>query len=295
MRDLLRDTAVRLAWHTGLAGLARRLLTRGGSFVLELHGISRRRVDELPREAQPSLCRDELAALLGWLAARFRFLTPRDFFAGRAGGVLLTFDDGFANNVTHALPLLEEHGAPAVFFVASQHVADPRDWLPATREAAGRYPGELPAELARDLFDGMSAGELAAAAASPLVTIGSHTVSHPLLPRCDDETLAFELGESKRFLEDAASCPVELFAYPTGGYDRRVAAAVRAAGYRAAFVEESRGLGLGRWEIPRVGVYGVDPAYLGAKLCGLYHRPLRSTPLDPPKGTLQPPFDDDTT
>ncbi len=283
MKAVLRDAAIQLAWRTGLSTLARLLLTRGGRFVLELHGVSGRRIAELPREAQPSLCRDELAALLSWLAARFRFLTADDFLAGRAPGVLLTFDDGFANNVTHALPLLEEHGAPAVFFVATQHVADPRNWLPATRKAAGEYPGDLPEEIARDLFDGMSAGELAAAAASPLVTIGSHTVSHPRLSRCGDDELAAELRESKRFLENAAAQPVELFAYPTGDYDRRVAAAVRAAGYRAAFVEESRGLGLGRWEIPRIGVYGADPAYLGAKLCGLYRRPLR-VPLGGSRG-----------
>ncbi len=287
MKDVLRETVIQLAWHTGVSRLARRLLTGGGSFVLGLHGISSRRVDELPRDAQPSLCRDELATLLGWLAARWRFLTPQDFFAGKTPGVLLTFDDGFANNVTHALPLLEEHGAPAVFFVSTQHVVDPKDWLPATRRAAEQYPGKLPAVLARDLFDGMSESELATAAASPLVTIGSHTVSHPFLTRCSDEALEFELEESKRFLEDASGQAVELFAYPTGAYDRRVAEAVRAAGYRAAFVEESRGLGLGRWEIPRIGIYRTDSAYLGAKLSGLFRRPLGFPPLDPPKGTLR--------
>lgn len=276
MKQALRAAAAHLLWRTGLARLARRLLVRRGRFVLELHGISSRRVAELPANAQPSLCRAELAALLGWLCGRFRFLTPEAFFNDESSepGVLLTFDDGFANLATNALPLLAEHGAPAAVFVTTQHVRHPSDWLPATRRAAEQYPGTLAPELARDLFDGLSAGQLRAVAASPLVTVGSHSVSHPLLTRLPDAELARELADSKRFLEEVTGRPVDLFAYPTGDYDRRVMAAVRAAGYRGAFVEESRRLGGGLYEIPRLGVYSAEPAYLSVKLSGLFRRPL---------------------
>jgi peptidoglycan/xylan/chitin deacetylase (PgdA/CDA1 family) len=263
----LRTLALQLLWWTGASRLAYAVLARRGRFVIELHGVASRRVDELPRDAQPSFTRAELAALLDWLRPRFPFLTPEELLDGDAPGVLLTFDDGYANHVDVVLPLLEEYRASAVFFVTTRHVLDPGNWLPAVR---ARRLGPLPPELRRDLFDGMSAEQLRAAAASPLVTIGSHTVSHPFLTRLEDDELARELADSKRFLEDATGDAVDLFAYPTGDYDRRTIAAVRDAGYRAAFVERSRGLGGGRWEIPRVGLYSAVPAYLSAKLSGLF-------------------------
>lgn len=268
----MRKLALQLLWRTGASRLARAVLARGGRFVLELHGVASRRLAELPRDVQPSFTRAELAALLDWLRPRFPFLKPEELFEDDASGVLLTFDDGYANHVDVALPLLEERGAPAVFFVATRHVRDPGDWLPAIRAL---QLGPLTPELRRDLFDGMSADQLRAAAASPLVTIGSHTVSHPFLTRLGDADLARELAESKRFLEDVTGRAVDLFAYPTGDYDRRTISAVRDAGYRAAFVERSRGLGGGRWEIPRVGLYSSDPAYLSAKLSGLFQGPIR--------------------
>lgn len=267
-----RDAALHLLWRTGALRLARAVFVRGGRFVLELHGVASRRVAELPRDAQPSFTRAELAALLDWLRPRFPFLTPEELLEDDAPGVLLTFDDGYANHADVALPLLETYRAPAVFFVTTQHVRDPADWLPAVRS---RQLGPLPPELRRDLFDGMSAEQLRAVAASPLVTIGSHTVSHPFLTRLADADLARELTESKRYLEDATGRAVDLFAYPTGDYDRRTLAAVRAAGYRAAFVERSRGLGGGRWEIRRVGLYSAAPAYLSAKLSGLVQGLIR--------------------
>lgn len=271
----MREIAIELFRRTGLAELARIVFARRGRFALEFHGVAGERHAGLPHRVQPSFSRDELSAVLRWLRDRFRFLTPEELLTGRADGVLLTFDDGFANQAVHALPLLEEHEAPAVFFVTTRHVADPGDWLPSVRRAAAECPSPLPPEVRRDLFDGMSADQVRAAASSPFVTLGSHTVSHPFLTRCYDEDLAFELAESKRFLEETAGRPVELFAYPSGDYDRRVAEAVREAGYRAAFVEESRELGLGRFEVPRVGLYAAGPGYLAAKLCGLHRRPLR--------------------
>lgn len=274
-------TLATLFWHSGLSELARRWLVRRGRFVLEFHGVAKRRVEELPMQVQPSFDVEGLRAVFAWLRGRFRALTPEELLRGGEPGVLLTFDDGFANNAANVVPLLEEEELPAVFFVATQHVLDPSDWLPATRRAVDECGVNVGAELRRDLFDGMSADELRRVARCPLVTIGSHTVSHPMLTRCDDASLAFELDESKRLLEELTERPVELFAYPAGDYDRRVAAAVRDAGYRAAFVEDSRRLGLGCWEIPRIGLYSAAPAYLAAKLSGLHRRPLRRLPVPP--------------
>lgn len=66
-----------------------------------------------------------------------------------------------------------------------------------------------------------------------LITIGSHTLSHPILPTIGDAALAHEVEESRRVLEERLGRPVELFCYPNGSHDERVYSHVSRS-YRAA-------------------------------------------------------------
>ncbi len=111
-----------------------------------------------------------------------------------------------------------------------------------------------------------------------MVTIGSHTVSHPHLTQCAKEQLVSELVESRRFLQTVTGQAIDLFAYPTGDYNRRVVEAVQDAGYRVAFVEDLRKMGFSAFEIPRIGLYASSPAYLSLKLSGLHRRPIKGVP-----------------
>ncbi|MEW6716806.1 MAG: polysaccharide deacetylase family protein [Chloroflexota bacterium] len=273
----IRDRLIRLLYLTGLSVLARHLLASRARFTLLFHGVSTYYHTALPAKVQPSLSIDELHNILSWLQSRFTFLTPQEFLTTDKPGVLLTFDDGLANNVTNVLPVLEVFGAPAIFFISTQHVTDPRDWLPAIRKiACSNWEDitDVPDDFAVDFYDGMSADQLAACAKHPLITIGSHTVSHPFLTQCTPETLTFELTESKRVLEKITGQTVDLFAYPTGDYNQPVAEAVRQAGYRAAFAVDSKNVDMPAFEIPRIGIYQSDPAYISLKLSGLYRRPV---------------------
>ena len=276
MKKLLRSVSTRLLWR-----LCFSVLTRGRRFVLVFHGVSRRKHPELPQDVQPYLTAKDLRQVLGWVGDRFSFLRPEEFLESDRAGVLLTFDDGLANNYTHALPVLTALNAPAVFFVSSQHVQCQKDWLPASRAVARRHWGreeDVPEDLAADFYDGMSRDQLAECARNPLITIGSHTVSHPLLTQCDRDKLEFELAESRDFLEEVTGQPVTLFAYPTGDYNRAVAEAVRFAGYRAAFAEDTRHVGMSAFEIHRVGIYAADQAYLSLKLSGLHRQAIGRIP-----------------
>lgn len=69
--------------------------------------------------------------------------------------------------------------------------------------------------------------------------IGSHTVTHPLLPELDDAELEFELTQSRRALERITGEPPTGFCYPNGDHDARVVDAVRRAGYRYACTVEA--------------------------------------------------------
>ena len=97
----------------------------------------------------------------------------------------------------------------------------------------------------------------------PLVTIGSHSVSHEILPNLSRNELEKEISMSKCMLEQWIHKPVKHFAYPDGKYDLTVAELVKKAGYKTA----SRiGLGIFRsnhlFEINRLAVGAGDNNYL---------------------------------
>ena len=263
---------------TGFAALARYLICHRGVFVLELHGVSAGLHPDLPPDLRPALTAVDLERALRWLGARFAFLDPAEALMGSRRGVLLTFDDGFANNHDVVLPLLEANRAPAVFFVATQHVSDRGRWLPwlakRVEEQLGRAARVSP-RLAADVFDGMTPQMVRRCARHPLVTIGSHTVSHPRLTALDDESLRFELRRSREYLEEVGGCSVDLLAYPFGDVDSRVARAAAEAGYRAAFAERLTRVANPVFAVPRVGLYAAQGWYLDMKLSGFHQRPLR--------------------
>lgn len=269
------DLPAFLVYSLGIASLSRKLLVRRGRYALNFHGVSSRRYPDVAIELQPRHSMEEFRRTLEWLASRFPFLTVEEFLTADRPGVLLTFDDGHANNLTNILPLLEEFRAQGLFFVSTRHVIDPRGWLSFTRQDVKRgWGGEtrVPEDFARDCYDGLSQTQLVELARSPWAVIGSHTVTHPSLPACSPDELRNELTESRKYLQQVSGQPVELFAYPYGHYNRAVAEAVRAAGYRAAFAVDSSRVGLPAFEIPRVGIYASSPDYLDLKLSGL-HRP----------------------
>ena len=64
--------------------------------------------------------------------------------------------------------------------------------------------------------------------------IGSHSMSHCMMPECDDSALIYELAESRRVLQARIGQGIESFCYPNGNSDARTASAVAKAGYHRA-------------------------------------------------------------
>ena len=124
--------------------------------------------------------------------------------------VAITFDDGYADNVRVAIPILERYGFPCAVFAVSELVRN------------GAAPFLSPPEL-REL------------AARPGVIIGAHGATHVALTQCDDRMLENELVSSRHTLEDILGKPVTALAYPYGAVDRRVRAAAERAGYTLGY------------------------------------------------------------
>lgn len=133
----------------------------------------------------------------------------------------ITFDDAFVSVRDNALPALAELSLPATIFAPSGKLGSNPDWDMESAYAADRQERV------------MTAGELRAL--PPLIRVGSHSVSHPHMPRLSDDQLAAELRDSKAALADALGCEITSFAYPYGEHDDRVLAATRGAGYSHAF------------------------------------------------------------
>lgn len=124
--------------------------------------------------------------------------------------VVVTFDDGYVDNLRHAFPILEKYNVKATIFVITDYI--------------GLYPNYLTWEDAKKLQD------------SGLIDIESHTLSHQDLTRTgsDGET-RWQLTGSKQAIEWRLNAPVRFLAYPCGRYDERTMRLAKESGYAAAF------------------------------------------------------------
>ena len=92
--------------------------------------------------------------------------------------------------------------------------------------------GFAPGATEEERYDVMT-WEDAAGLDPALITIGSHTSTHPILPMLDAAEQETEIAGSRRLLEERLHRTVNLFCYPNGSRDPAVAALVRKH-YRAA-------------------------------------------------------------
>jgi peptidoglycan/xylan/chitin deacetylase (PgdA/CDA1 family) len=201
--------------------------------------------------------------------------------------VVITFDDGFEDNYTHAFPILREFGMPATIFISTGLISSGETfWFDRVSQLVMSNPGKevsvgldrvrIPqdrgearlathcllrllkrvtnklrlatlAEWEKTL--GPAAGPSHTAYSRPMtwdqiremaaegIEFGSHTVSHPILSRCDDIELEYELTASRDAIaRELGQVPASI-SFPVGGraaFDSRVIEATRLAGYRIA-------------------------------------------------------------
>ena len=120
--------------------------------------------------------------------------------------VAMTFDDGYADNLYVAAPLLAERNIPFTVFIATDFI----------KRRAKSF---------------LTPDELKQLSMVPSATIGAHSHTHCNLTLCSDKELRIELEDSKHYIEDLIGMPVTEFAYPFGLADMRVRDAVQRAGY----------------------------------------------------------------
>jgi peptidoglycan/xylan/chitin deacetylase (PgdA/CDA1 family) len=129
--------------------------------------------------------------------------------------IVLTFDDGYANFLSAAMPVLAQYGFAATLYVTT-------GFVDAQRHLFGTQPEILTWAQLREVQH------------SPLVEIGAHTHDHSPLDRLSTTDALREIVTPKQKLEQQLGQPVKSFCYPFGFNNPAVRAQVRAAGYTSA-------------------------------------------------------------
>lgn len=159
-----------------------------------------------------------------------------------APAVVLTFDDGYADNGTIAHPILARLGLPATVFLVTEFVGAANWW-----DTQGALHG-------RPLLDWGAVEALARAG----LQFGAHTSKHAALTAVPEAEAELQVVDSKSAVADRVPAAVPVFAYPYGRYDASVRTLVERAGFWGACTTRT---GLNRpdtplFELRRVEVRG---------------------------------------
>jgi peptidoglycan/xylan/chitin deacetylase (PgdA/CDA1 family) len=143
---------------------------------------------------------------------------PADSRAPLSPGIsysAVTFDDGFESFLQNASPELEKREIPSTVFVVTGSLGRLTNWE--------GYPEKI---MSRDQLLQLP---------SRLVTIGSHTVTHPALPNVSEEVAMYELSESREQLEESLQRKITLFSFPYGAFNEGLVKCCKEAGYERVF------------------------------------------------------------
>jgi peptidoglycan/xylan/chitin deacetylase (PgdA/CDA1 family) len=181
-----------------------------------------------------------LLHLLGYQGLSMRALLPylRGEKSGRVVGI--TFDDGYTNNLVHALPVLQRLGFSSTCYAVSGLLGQTNRW-------------DQPIGIAQT---GLMAAEQLRAWLAGGQEVGAHTRTHARLDQLSVEDCVQEIRGSKTELEALLGEPVSHFCYPYGGYGPEQVSQVQAAGFDSATTTRRGRASVASqlFELPRVPV-----------------------------------------
>lgn len=165
--------------------------------------------------------------------------------------VALTFDDGFADNLLNADPILAKYRARAtLYLVQDRH---DRDW--STSKKAHHDSGELMREPK------LTDPQVIQLLGTGRWELGGHTITHANLAKLSADEKLTEIRDSKKALEQQFNTRLSSFAYPFGIYDATDVALAEQAGFDTAVTTVEgidRDISAQRFELKRVKISGKD-------------------------------------
>lgn len=157
----------------------------------------------------------------GW---RFIKMSELDSYKDEDKVVAITFDDGYLDNYTKALPLLKKYNACAtLYLVIDRHN---NDW--SVKKNPKHNSGALASE------EKLTDRQIQEMLDSGIFELGGHTISHPYLPNTSFKDKKHEMIECKKILESKFNTSVSSFAYPFGVYGDEDIDIIKTSKYESA-------------------------------------------------------------
>lgn len=195
---------------------ASEVLARATVPVLCYHQVRDWQSDDSAYNKSSLICppKNFAAQLDGIKAAGYTTISPAQYYAHLEGGaqlpaksVLISLDDGKDNQVSNALPALQQRQMTATFFIMTV-ILGSKGWMQRD-----------------DVKKIADAG----------MTVGSHTWDHNMVTKYSGKDFATQLREPRELLRKLSGQPVTDFAYPYGAWNQAVLPHLREAGYTAAY------------------------------------------------------------
>ena len=262
-----RKEAVKRAFYYACAGVShvtgaerlRGLSSRPGTLrVLMYHKVNDQRGNSL---SVPTSLFDEQMA---YLQQHYRVVSVPEVLSHLAGGdlpqraVLLTFDDGYLDIFTNALPILKRYKHKAAIFVSTDFI---------------ERPASFPHDSSFRGFDNRTLSWEHLRAMSDVFEVGSHACTHRRLTAIAPAKAHREILESKAVIESQLGRPVVAFSYPKGGvldFNPLLRERVIEAGYRLCFttLPRTNAPPLPPYDLARYNVEPYGPFYFARLLEG---------------------------
>jgi len=177
-----------------------------------------------------------------FISKKFEFKNLEQYisFPKKNKKIVITFDDGFADNFLFAYEILKNLNIPFIIFLTVKFIG--------TEKLFPRYK-----DKEKDRF--LNWNEVIEMFKNG-VEFGSHSLTHPDLTKLEKEKIEKEIIDSKKIIEDKTGKEVKFFCYPYGFYNKEVIEIVEKAGYKGAVVNRKRNMKITKYTMPKVGIYG---------------------------------------
>ena len=158
----------------------------------------------------------------------------------KKGAVCITVDDGKKDNIKNIVPLIEELKIPITIFISIEPVKNGVFWwsyvnahnqvsrkkisIENCKKVINEERLKIIEELKEKIViprEAMTKEEVIRISKSKFITIGNHTVNHPITKKCSIDVLKYEINEASNELKKWINNDIEFFAYPNGDFDER--------------------------------------------------------------------------
>lgn len=241
---VLKNIIINILYYSGLPAFIREFVQKNKVTIIVLHD---------PRVAVAS-------KYFEWLSRHYNIISLDQYLAVRTKqstarlprrSLIVTLDDGHIENYK-LLDLAKKYNVPLTIFLCSGLVNTNRHYwfkfagIPSTSESFKaiseldrlRVLYQLGFHPEKEFAYPQALNRSQIAEMKDYINFQGHTVFHPCLPGCNDQTSLFEIEQSKKQLEQDFDLSINALAYPNGEYTEREIQYAQKAGYTCAVTLE---------------------------------------------------------